>query len=112
MEIEQRVESGVLVLRPVADHLDAENADDLKSAAKSLITGSAPVVLELSALEFIDSSGVGSILSCLRQARSLGTQLAVSEPGAQLLLAFELLRLDRAMDVYDSTADAVGALLS
>lgn len=49
--------------------------------------------LDLSNLEYIDSSGVGAFLSLLRQCRERGTKLTLSKPQTAVMELFNLLQL-------------------
>jgi anti-sigma B factor antagonist len=69
------------VLRPVFDELVA--------------AGKKTVVLDLTSLRLIDSSGVGIIVSLYKRMRAQGGQVQVKGLKDQPLAIFKLLRLDR-----------------
>ena len=60
--------------------LDAGCAKDFKAAAAPLLTPGAKVIFDLSGLRFVDSSGLGALLSCLRQLNAAGGDLKLSVP--------------------------------
>ena len=53
-------------------YLDASNAKEFKHNMTPILKTSAKVVCDLSQLEFVDSSGLGAIVSCLRQLKAAG----------------------------------------
>jgi anti-sigma B factor antagonist len=91
------------------EHLDASNTQDFKRDVAALVGPSAKVVLDLGRVTFVDSSGCGAILSVLRQLKSAGGDLklcAVTKPVRSL---FELVRMRRIFDIFDTREEAVKA---
>jgi anti-sigma B factor antagonist len=68
------------------------------------------VVLDLSQVRFVDSSGLGSILSCLRQMNAKGGELNLCGITKQVRALFDLVRMHRIFDIYDTRDEAVRAL--
>lgn len=65
------------------------------------------VVLDLGAVHFIDSSGLGLVLGVLRRVRSAEGELRVVVAERQVRDLFTLLRLDTIVDVWSVLAEAV-----
>ena len=57
--------------------------------------GGALIVLDLSQTEFIDSSGLGAIVACLKTARQAGGDLRLAAPSEQVTMVIKLTNLDR-----------------
>ena len=89
------------------DELDASNASELKRDIAPLLQANTKVVLDLSRVRFMDSSGLGAMLSCLRQLTARKGDLKLCGLSKQVRSAFELVRLHRIFDIYGSKADAV-----
>ena len=65
------------------------------------------VIVDLSGVTYIDSSGVASLVEALQAAKKNGSQLslaAVSEPTRRVL---ELARLDKVFTIYNSVDEAL-----
>ncbi len=65
------------------------------------------VIVDLSGVTYIDSSGVASLVEALQAAKKNGSQLslaAVSEPTRRVL---ELARLDKVFTIYSSVDEAL-----
>ncbi|MGH3261974.1 MAG: STAS domain-containing protein [Trebonia sp.] len=63
--------------------IDLYTAPQLKSELAAVIERSAPttrVVVDMSGVEFCDSTGMNVLLSCLRQARERGGELELAAP--------------------------------
>ncbi len=94
------------------DELDASNAPELKRDIVPVLQANTKVVLDLSRVRFMDSSGLGAMLSCLRQLNARKGELKLCGMTRQVRSAFELVRLHRIFDIYADRAEAVRALQS
>ncbi len=105
-------ENGVLVVQLPGDHLDANNVKAFKTEIAAHVESNRKVVFDLSQLEFVDSSGLGSLLSCLRQLNSYGGDLKLSGMTKPVRTLFELVRMHRIFDIYNDKNEAVQAFLN
>jgi anti-sigma B factor antagonist len=102
----------VIVALVHARALDAGNSRDFKSAVENLFKPGAKLVFDLSELEFIDSTGIGVLVSCLRQAHGSGAEIRLCSVSESVQAVFELVRLQRVFSVYHSRTEAVNSYLS
>jgi anti-sigma B factor antagonist len=107
--ISTRKQGDVTILLSDVDHLDASNSKQFKQEVQPLISGSAKLLLDASTLKFVDSSGLGAILSVLRDLKKQGGDLKIASPTAAIQVLFDLVRLERIVGVYASREDAVAA---
>jgi anti-sigma B factor antagonist len=91
------------------DELDASNVADLKRDMAPILEANTKMVVDLSRMRFIDSSGMGAMLSCLRQLSSRGGDLKLFGMSKQVRGAFELVRLHRIFDIFGTRDEAVRA---
>ena len=89
------------------DELDASNASELKRDIGPLLQANTKVVLDLTRVRFMDSSGLGAMLSCLRQLTAKKGDLKLCGMSKQVRGAFELVRLHRIFDIYGTRSEAV-----
>ena len=59
----------VAVVTVNVDEFDASNADDFKQEIAPVLQSCSRIVLDLSRVRFVDSSGCGAILSVLKTSR-------------------------------------------
>lgn len=78
-EIRENVDADGVVRLTLVGELDIAVADRVEDRFSQLREDDRPVLLDLSQLEFIDSSGVRAIVLGLRRARQGGHQLEVDE---------------------------------
>jgi anti-sigma B factor antagonist len=110
MELEHRTENGVLVVCPVDTRLDAHSVAEFKTRmAEFVAAGHRRLVLNISEIEFIDSSGLGAIVSILRQLGGNGV-LAICGARDTVLTMFKLTRLDKVFEMFADEGEAVAAL--
>ena len=64
------------------------------------------IVVDLSATEFIDSSGLGALIAALKIARKAGGDLRIVAPTRQVSTVLELSNLDRVLRSYESAESA------
>jgi anti-sigma B factor antagonist len=103
------VVGNVSVLHLVGSFLDASNAPALKQQVGAMVDRASRLVLDLSNVEFVDSSGCGAILTCLRQVNGVGGKLTVCGVTPPVRALFELVRMSRILDVYETRQAAVEA---
>jgi anti-sigma B factor antagonist len=88
--------------------LDAVNSVDFREAVAPLVSGGARVVLDISRLTFVDSSGLGAILTCRRLLKASGGDLrllcGIAKP---VRLFFELARINGIIEIHDTREEAL-----
>jgi anti-sigma B factor antagonist len=100
----------VLVVKPLEKRLDAYLSADFKSGMISRIgSGNTRIVLDLSQVEFVDSSGLGAIISVLKTLGDTG-ELALSGMRPNVMSLCRLTRMDRVFQIFGSEQEAVKKL--
>lgn len=109
MEIHVDDMDGVAVATVPVEELDASNSVEFKRDIAPVLQSQHRVVLDLSQLRFVDSSGLGAMLSCLRQLSGKGGDLKLCAMSRQVRALFELVRMHRIFDIYGTKEEAVQA---
>ena len=78
-----------------------------RDLAKAVSEGHHRLVVDLAGVDFIDSTGLGSLISGLKAARLVGGDLRLAAPGAQVRTILQLTTLDRVLKPYKSIEDAL-----
>jgi anti-sigma B factor antagonist len=99
----------VVALRGELDLADAATV----AAELTEIAARAPgiIVVDLAALEFIDSSGVTALARGRSQARQAGGELILAAPQRRVMRVLDILRQAEAFSVYATVKEAVGEAL-
>lgn len=89
--------NGVVSLQ-IEDELDAITVAQIRPAIDALVAERHPiVVVDVSRLRLIDSSGVGALVFLYKHAKEYGGVVTVQGLRDQPLSIFKLLRLDRVL---------------
>jgi anti-anti-sigma factor len=87
--------------------LDNNNAHEMSEAiAKAQSEGRKYVILDLSALEFISSAGVGSILGSVGSFRAMGGDIILCNASEKIRHIFEILDLCDFLTIVPDEASA------
>jgi anti-sigma B factor antagonist len=105
MDLAVETSGDTTVITLPGEFLDASNADDLKRTIAPLLAAHPRLVLDMSRLQFVDNSGLGAILSCLRQVNSRGGTLKLCGLSKPVQVLFELVRMNKVFDIH-ATRDA------
>ena len=99
---------GVAVVIAPAE-MDVANAGALRDAITSAGTGRATIVVDMTATEFCDSSGLSVLVWAHKRARAGGGELRLVM-GSPACTVFKVTAVDRVLRVFTSLPEAVAAL--
>ncbi len=109
MEITVQDFDGVAVATMPVEELDASNTGEFKRDIAPILQAHPRLVLDLAKVRFVDSSGLGAMLSCLRQLSARNGDLKLCGMSKQVRALFELVRMHRIFDIYGTREEAVRA---
>ena len=97
---------GIDVLR-LEGRFDATSAKEVKDRVRSLVQEKrVNLVVDMGAVDFIDSSGLGSLVASLRSVNKLGGDIRIASIQDQVRAIFELTRLHRIFEIFDDSTTA------
>jgi anti-sigma B factor antagonist len=104
-------EKGAVVLIEVKEErLDAHNSSELKTEMLSLFDeGKNNLVIDLQDVRFVDSSGLGSLVSGFKNASARSGNLKLSGLQPQVKSMFELTRLHRVFEIFPAADEALAS---
>ena len=106
MRLKATQDSNIQFVYLEAKTLDAANSAEFKSAMAELIRENPRIILDVSATEFLDSSGCGALLTSFRQAAAGGGDLKLCAPQDTVSSLFDMLKLNQVIDVYNTKEEA------
>ena len=113
MQIDTRIVGEHLIVQTAISRLDAEVAMDFRQQMVDLVNqGHRKIVLNLSEVEFIDSSGLGAIVSVLKTMTRDQGELSVCNANDSIMSMFRLTRMDKVFAMYADVKDALVAISS
>lgn len=107
MEMDSRKAGDVLVVRLLVKRIDAATAMDFKGMMVDCINnGNLKIVLDLSAVDFVDSTGLGMIVATLKTLGSDGV-MAICSPTEVVRSLFTLTRMNKLFDIVPTVEEAI-----
>ena len=90
--------------------LDLVAGPQLKALIRSAVTkGETPVVIDLSGVTFMDSTGLAALISGLRITRQGGSNLRIAGATSQVLSVLQMTGIDRIIQPYANIDQALHA---
>ena len=106
LKTEQNGAVTVIIVRE--ERLDAHNSDELKIEMVRLFEGGTKdLLLDLKEVRFIDSSGLGVLVSGYKNASTRQGSIKLCSLQTQVKSMFELTRLHRVFDIYQTVDEAL-----
>lgn len=105
---ETYVTAGVLVI-PMPRELDHHSSGEIRDNLEMMLSGRGirRVVLDFSETEFMDSAGIGMILTKYRRVRSFGGQMAVCGANDRLMRIMKMSGIGQIVSFYGTPGQAI-----
>lgn len=109
MELDYQQQGEVTVVKVREARIDARVAPEFREAlAGTLAQGYRRIVLDVSGVSFIDSSGLGAIVATLKAAGRAG-DVVIAGARDPVTTLFRLTRMDKVFRLLPTAAEAVAA---
>ena len=95
----------VVILR---GNVDLEHSPKAREALLSCVRAGRSLAVDLSAVEYIDSSGIASLVEAFQEARKRGTGFCLAAVSPAAMRVFELARLDTVFTIHATLEEALG----
>lgn len=110
MDLDIKETGAVCVLKLKGRLVSGEAVSQFENAfQRALASGHIFLVLDLEALPYIDSSGIGSVVNALRQTNKVGGTVKLVSPAPFVAKTFKMVGILSLFNVYDSEAAALAA---
>lgn len=110
MQIIEQKQGDVMVVS-IDDHLDTMAAPVFEQRLLGLIdAGERKVVVDCSALQYVNSAGLKVFLLAAKKLESLGGQLVICSLAASVLMIFEMIGFTRIMKIVPARDEALRTL--
>ena len=107
MQLNTLFENGTQIVSVAASRIDAASAIQFKDAMRAATATDADrIVLDLSRVKFVDSSGLGAIVASMKQMGE-GRQLDLASLSPDVEKVFRLTRMDSIFRIHMSVNQAV-----
>lgn len=107
MEISQREKDAITIL-DIQGEIDLYNAPEIKDIIQKLIEAQKyNVIMNLEKVSYIDSSGIGAMISSLSNLKKYQGGLKIINVYASVKKVFELTKLTSFFEIYESEGEAL-----
>ncbi len=97
----------------LSGRLDLNSSSQLKGQVKELLAeGETNLVLDMSDVNFINSSGLGTLVSILKDVRMVKGRMVVCNLAQYVQEIFEITQLSHIFDIYPSVKEATQSFAS
>lgn len=111
MELQTRTVGDVTVL-DLTGRFDAYTASSVATTLEKTAEASARAVVNLNRVTFLDSTALATLVQGMKRCRQAGGDLRLSGFQQPVRIIFELTRLDKAFDIYNTEAEALRSFAS
>ena len=107
MILEDRKQDDVLIVKLLEERLDASVAEDFHAKMTQFIQdGNRHIVLDMSEVDFIDSSGLGSVIAMVKKLGDTG-ELVICEMRAAISSLFHMTHMDKVIKIFQKQEEAI-----
>lgn len=110
MDLDIKESGAVCVLKLKGRLTSGDAVAQFENAFQQALTGGHIfLVIDLEALPYVDSSGIGSLVNALRQANKVGGSVKLVKPAPFVSKTLKMVGILTLFEVYESESDAVAA---
>ena len=110
MEISERSEKSIPVISLKGD-IDLESSPQLRAVLKPKAEAKCPkLILDFSEVNYIDSSGLATLIEYFQQTQGFGGKLALACLSPRVRNVFEIVRLQEIFSLHPDLPSALAAL--
>jgi len=106
LNFESRDSNGIRIIK-ISGDIDAYHSPKLKEQMEEVVKGDLKmIILDFSEVPYIDSAGLGTLVSILRDTRNYQKELKIAGLRKNIKRIFEMTRLDNIFKIYDTIEEA------
>lgn len=106
--VASRVVDAIAVIA-VTGEVDAHTAPAVREAIETVIAPGAQLVVDLTSVSFLDSTGLGVFVTALKHLREVEGSLDLVVTSPRVLKVFELTGLDVVIPIHEELGSALGS---
>lgn len=111
MKLTSREQDGVVILEPKGKIMGGPDATALKESIRDYVNDNKKhVVIDLAEVDWMNSTGLGIMISCLKTVKEAGGELKLSNVTDKIKSLLTITKLVTVFDAYDSTDEAISAV--
>ena len=109
MEINLQEQGGISIFRVMGD-IDVNTSPEVKKSFDTLVKDKKDkIVINLKGVEYVDSSGLATLVEILKNMRTYGGKLKLTNVSSKVMGLFEITKLNNLFDIVGDEADALNS---
>ena len=100
-------EEGDAVIASLRGEVDLESSPVAREVLLGCVARAKKVLVDLSGVEYIDSSGVASLVEAFQRAKKTGVTFALVSVNESARRVLELARLDKVFTIHEQLSDGL-----
>jgi len=113
MQIKEKMEGDIAVLSFKGDLLGEPDTTKIREKIHSLVTDNVKkVVVDMSGVNFMNSSGIGTMIAALTTMKNSGGSLRLANVGGKVQNLFVITQLVKVFDTYETVDRALASYQS
>ncbi|WP_036222839.1 STAS domain-containing protein [Mesoaciditoga lauensis] len=105
--MEFKSEGKYLVVSPEGD-FDVETSRSLKEEVrKRILSGTSNIIIDLTNVSYVDSSGLGTLIALQKDARLNGGSVSIVGASSQIKRVMKMTNLDKLFAFYDKLEEVI-----
>ena len=108
MEHQIKEERGKQIVE-LRGEIDLESSPKARQVLLKVVDQGKPILVELSGVSYMDSSGIASLVEAYQKAKKKGAEFALVNVNPSVLRVLNLARLDKVFTFYESLESAFNA---
>ena len=110
MDLETRDDGGVTIITVAGDLVIGDAGTNFKKTVTRLLEeGRVNLLIDLSAVGFLDSSGLGALVRALTNSQKEGGQTKLLNAGPQIRKLLQMTKLDSVFEIHEDMEAAVSS---
>lgn len=105
-----------VILRPEFTHLDTLNAHEFQERYGPAAANMRIILIDMSLVQYVDSSGLGAMLTMVRETLSRGGRIAICAAQPSVSVLFRMVKLSKLLPIFETLDEgrswAAGAALA
>ncbi len=106
MSINIEEQENIVIARLMGD-VDLGHAPNIRKALLKVLENKKPLVIDLSTVSYIDSSGIACLVEALQNAKKHQLNFSLANISSKAMRVLQLARLDKVFTIYASLEEAI-----
>jgi len=107
LSLASRIDRGGYVIATLSGELDIASAPALREQLLSLLRAASHLIIDLSAVEHADASGLAVLVGSGRRARLLGGSVRLAAPSPEVARVLSATGMDQHLDIFPTVRAAI-----